>query len=147
MKARQIDRDGRRAFMVVFDRGDNVPEGLTSFARDHGLDGARISGVGGFESATLGFFDWESKSYLEIPVDEQVEVLSFDGDISRTPDGDPQVHVHVVVGKRDGTTAGGHLMRGRVRPTMEVIVDESPERLNRVHDAESGLDLIAPDQR
>ena len=70
-----------------------------------------------------------------------MELLSLIGDIALR-DGEPQVHAHVVLGRRDGTTLGGHLMEAKVRPTLEVILSESPAHLRRtVHD-ESGLPLI-----
>jgi uncharacterized protein len=143
MKARQIHANGETAYMVVFESGEDVADGLRSFSRERGLTAARISGVGGLSRATLGYFDWDAKSYRDIPVDEQVEVLSFDGDVALADEG-PKVHVHVVVGRADGSTLGGHLMDGVVRPTMEVMIVESPARLRRVHDEETGLDLIDP---
>ena len=42
---------------------------------------------------------------------EQVEVLSLIGDVA-LKDGEPKVHAHVVVGRSDGSTRGGHLMDG-----------------------------------
>jgi predicted DNA-binding protein with PD1-like motif len=48
----------------------------------------------------------------------------------------------VVLGKRDATAHGGHLLEARVRPTLEVVLIESPATLSRHHDAESGLALI-----
>jgi uncharacterized protein len=47
-----------------------------------------------------------------------------------------------VLGKRDGTAHGGHLLEGRVRPTLEAIVNESPAHLQRRSDPETGLALI-----
>ncbi len=57
-------------------------------------------------------------------------------------DGEPQVHAHVVVGRRDATTLGGHLVEAHVRPTLEVILVESPAHLRKQIDPESGLALI-----
>ncbi len=37
---------------------------------------------------------------------------------------------------------GGHLMEAHVRPTLEVILVESPNFLQRTMDPESGLALI-----
>jgi predicted DNA-binding protein with PD1-like motif len=68
-------------------------------------------------------------------------VLSLVGDVALAR-GEPQLHAHVVVGKRDGTAHGGHLMRALVWPTLEVILVESPAHLRRVRDAETGLALI-----
>jgi predicted DNA-binding protein with PD1-like motif len=52
------------------------------------------------------------------------------------------VHAHVVVGKADGTAHGGHLMAAVVRPTLEVVVVESPRHLRRAVDPETGLALL-----
>jgi predicted DNA-binding protein with PD1-like motif len=68
-------------------------------------------------------------------------VLSLLGDIALA-DGESSLHAHVVVGKSDGTARGGHLIEARVRPTLEVMIVESPSHLQREHDAESGLALI-----
>ena len=86
---------------------------------------------------TLGYFDRQSKKYKEIPIEEQVEVLSLVGDIA-LKDRAPQVHAHVVVGKSDGTAHGGHILKAHVWPTLEVVLTESPKHLRRKIDAETG---------
>jgi predicted DNA-binding protein with PD1-like motif len=63
------------------------------------------------------------------------------GDIT-LKDGQPSIHAHVVLGKRDGTAHGGHLLEAHVRPTLEVILTESPAHLTRRFDEASGLALI-----
>ena len=81
--------------------------------------------------------------YLKIPIAEQVEVLSLLGDIAHE-DGKRVVNVHCVVGLRDGTTRGGHLLEARVWPTLEVIVTEWPAYLRKRFDPAIGLALIDP---
>jgi predicted DNA-binding protein with PD1-like motif len=83
------------------------------------------------------------KKYKPIAIDEQVEVLSFIGDIT-LDQGRPKLHAHVVLGKADGTAHGGHLLEGHVRPTLEVIVTETPRHLRRRFDPASGIALIDP---
>ena len=90
---------------------------------------------------TLGYFDWPSRKYEKIPVNEQVEVLSLIGDIA-VKDGQSAVHAHIVVGRSDGSKRGGHLLEAHVRPTLEVVIDESPAHLKKQLDPESGLALI-----
>jgi hypothetical protein len=53
------------------------------------------------------------------------------------------VLLHVVVGLSDGTTRGGHILEAHVWPTLEVIVVESPQHLQRRTDPETGLALIS----
>jgi predicted DNA-binding protein with PD1-like motif len=144
MKHRLIHQhEGQRTFALVFETGDEAMAGLKTFAEQHGLGAAQITGIGAFKDVTLGYFNWEKKEYQKIPVNEQVEVLSLIGDVAHEKR-KPKVHVHVVVGRSDGTTWGGHLMEGHVRPTLEVILTESPTHLRKEHDEESGLALIRP---
>ena len=116
---------------------------LQDFAAKERLGGAQVTAIGALSSAKLAFFDWETKQYRPIPVEEQVEVASLIGDIAVGPDGKPSVHVHAVLGRRDGTALAGHMQAGHVRPTLEIIITESPAHLCKVKDAESGLALIS----
>lgn len=74
-------------------------------------------------------------------IPQQVEVLSLVGDVALEGTA-PKVHAHVVVGKRDGTAHGGHLLEATVRPTLEVILVQPPGHLGRRFDARSKLALI-----
>jgi predicted DNA-binding protein with PD1-like motif len=70
-----------------------------------------------------------------------VEVLSLIGDIALN-EGEAELHAHVVLGRRDGTTRGGHLLEAHVRPTLEVVLVESPDHLKKRTDEETGLAVI-----
>jgi predicted DNA-binding protein with PD1-like motif len=142
MKWKLLHEGAQRTFAVVFDRDDEVVTGLRSFAAERSLLASSITAIGAFRDVTLGYFDWETKDYFKIHIDEQVEVLALIGNITRKGN-EPRTHAHVVVGKRDGTAHGGHLLEAHVRPTLEVVVSESPEFLNRIPDETTGLALIA----
>jgi predicted DNA-binding protein with PD1-like motif len=133
---------GQRTFAVIFETGDEVIAGLTDFAKEHRLAGSQFTAIGAFSDVVLAYFDWSSREYQKHPLREQMEVLALAGDISLADDGTPKVHAHVVLGTRDCTTRGGHLIEAHVRPTLEVIVTDSPQHLRRRHDPESGLALI-----
>jgi uncharacterized protein len=141
MKVRLVNEIGERTFVVVFDAGEEVVAGLTGFAKLSGLPAASFTAIGAFSDVTLGFFDYESKKYKEIPVNDQVELLSLVGNVVLY-EGEPKLHAHVVVGKRDGTAYGGHLLKAHVRPTLEVVAVELPESLQRKIDKDTGLPLI-----
>ena len=122
--------------------GDEAASSIAAFACEKGLRGSHFTAIGGFSRATLGYYDWEAKTYFRIPVDEQVEVLSLIGDIA-IEKSEPKVHAHVVVGLRDGSTRGGHLLEGFVRPTLEIVIAESPKSLEKKFDPASQLALIS----
>ena len=143
MKSQLIhEHEGEKTFVLVFAAGDEAIAGLTAFAREKKLAASHFTAIGGFQEATLGYFDLEKKDYNKIPVREQVEVLSLVGDITLTEKGEPKIHAHVVLGRPDASTRGGHLIEARVRPTLEVMLVESPKHLRRKHDPHSGLALI-----
>jgi uncharacterized protein len=141
MKAKLINDAPERTYALIFDAGDEVVATLEGFANEQGLSASRFTAIGAFERATLGYFDWERKDYDRIPVDEQVEVLSLVGDLALNQ-GKPKLHAHAVLGRRDGSTVGGHLLEAHVRPTLEVLLTDSPGYLRRERDPASGLALI-----
>ena len=142
MKAKLLnDEKGTRTYAIVFEKGDEVRQGLLEFANTNRFADAHLTGIGAFSEVTLGYFDASRKDYKKIPINEQVEVLSFTGNIVQK-DGKPRLHAHVVVGKSDGTAHGGHFLGGRVWPTLEITLSELPVHLRRRDDSETGLALI-----
>jgi hypothetical protein len=141
MEFQTLDETPQRTFALIFDKGDEFIATLTAFARKQGLGGSHFTAIGAFKEVLLGYFDRDKKEYVKIPLREQVEVLSLVGDIA-LKDSDPKVHAHVVVGKRDGTAHGGHILAATIWPTLELILTESPDHLRRKSDEETGLALI-----
>jgi len=136
------DAGGQRTFAVVLDTGEDVLKSLGAFVKERQISAAQITGIGAFSQVVLKYFDWDSKRYLDNPVNEEVEVASLIGDVAVAPSGEPAIHIHVVVGKRDGSAMAGHLGAARVRPTLEIVLTESPAHLQKQSDPESGLALI-----
>jgi predicted DNA-binding protein with PD1-like motif len=135
---------GQRTFVVVLETGEEVVASLQTFAAREGVHAATFTAIGALSDGVLLYFDWQKKEYLKIPIGEQVEVASLMGDVADDPDGMPALHIHIVVGTRDGSAKAGHLGEGHVRPTLEVIFTENPAHLRKVKDAETGLALIRP---
>lgn len=138
------EADGRRMFAVTLEIGEEVVSVLTALATELRLGASQLTGLGGFERVSLGYFDYQTSGFRRNEVDEQVEVLSMVGNIAEGDDGLPKLHVHVVLGRSDATTRGGHLVEGIVRPTLEVIIEETPAHLKRTHDPKTGLILLRP---
>jgi predicted DNA-binding protein with PD1-like motif len=121
--------------------GDEVITSLADWANDHSIGFAWIQAIGAMSSVKLGFFDPASNSYKQFTVEEQVEVIILGGSVSLGEDGSPLVHTHVLLGKEDGTTLGGHLVEGTIFPTLEVMLTPLPGEVRRKLDPVSGLAL------
>jgi predicted DNA-binding protein with PD1-like motif len=143
MKSQLVsDTADAQVHVVILDSGEEALAALTKFANDKKLAAASLTAIGAFEKATVGWFDLASKSYRKIEVAEQSDVLSAVGDVATGDDGKPSLHIHIVRGLSDGTTRGGHLLAGTVRPTLEVVLTEVPSKLRRKKRADLGIALI-----
>jgi uncharacterized protein len=146
MQSKLINDGPQKTYVLVLSKGEEAVGAIEGFARKQGVAAAQITAIGALSDAVLGFFDWETKDYVKIPVHEQVEVVSFIGDVAIGPDGKPALHPHIVVSRRNGSALGGHLLEAHVRPTLEVVLTESPAHLRKRKDPESGLALIVPNE-
>ena len=141
MRSKLLNADPPVTYAVVLDTGDEVIRELGNFVREQEVEAASVTAIGAFSRAVLGYFQWETKQYKKIPVDEQVEVLSLLGDVAVGDQG-PTLHLHAVLGRADGSVVGGHLIEAHVRPTLEVILIQPPSYLRKRKDPETGLALI-----
>jgi predicted DNA-binding protein with PD1-like motif len=145
MKYKVVEDADVVTYVVVCDPGDEAVAALTQFAQAEDLEAASIAAVGAFEHAVVGWFDRAAKDYRRIAVDEQCEVLSLLGDVAEGQDG-PILHMHTVLGLSDGTTRGGHLLEGKVFPTLEVVVTETPAELRKIMRPDLGIAVIDLDR-
>jgi len=143
MKSTRIhDQNGQRTFAVVLDKGEEAMACLQRFVEAETVSAAQITAIGAFSQATVAFWDPATRIYEKHAVAEQTEVLSLLGDVSVETSGKPKLHLHAVLGRRDASTVGGHFVDGKVHPTLEIIVTESPAHLRRVFDETLGLAII-----
>lgn len=141
MRSKQV-AETPKTFVVILNTGDEILSSLQSVAQTEQLAGSSFKAIGALSDVELGWFNWETKKYqTAIKLEEQVELLSLIGDIA-LKDGKPQVHAHLVIGRKDGSAYGGHLLSATVRPTCEIVITESPKHLQKAIDSESGIALI-----
>jgi predicted DNA-binding protein with PD1-like motif len=142
-KAELLSDGDIKTYLLVFDTGQEVMSGLLAFARKHKLTAGHLTGIGAISGAEIGYFDPEKKTYLRTREKGQAEVLSLTGNLALDDDA-PFFHVHVALGRRDGSARGGHLFEATVRPTVELVLTAYPKVVRRKIDPEWGLPLIDP---
>ncbi|HEY2727958.1 MAG TPA: PPC domain-containing DNA-binding protein, partial [Parafilimonas sp.] len=113
MKYKLLNANKQKTYAIILDSGDEVMQCIQSFAKEQNIKASQFSAIGAFSKATLGFFDFAIKDYIKIEINEQVEVLNITGDISLY-NNEIKIHAHTVLGKKDGTAHGGHLLRAIV---------------------------------
>lgn len=143
MKGKSVVTAHQTYHFVVLGPDDEVIDALLEYAGQNDIKGGRVTALGAFSSAVLGFFDYSVGDYREIRVDEQVEVACFLGHYA-VRDGTPRIHAHCVLSRKDGSTVGGHLFRAQVHPTLELIVTELPDTFFHHAHPEQGLASLYP---
>jgi hypothetical protein len=143
MKSKSINDGVERTFVVILDQGEEAFKSITDFAEHEKVTGASVSAIGAFSKAKVGWFDLAAKKYRPIEINEQCEVLSLMGDVAQDDDGKASLHLHAVLGLRDGSVRGGHFLSGTVRPTLEVTITETAAHLRRKKRADLGIALIS----
>ena len=112
------------------DKGDEITEQILTVAKKEQIRLASVTGIGASEDLTVGVFDAEKREYETFSFTGICEITSLTGSVN-TMHGAPYSHLHITCAGRDGTLAGGHLLRCVVGLTAEIfrrIVDGAVDR-------------------
>lgn len=113
-----------KTYKVSFKAGDDVMGGMARFAAAHPTEQAQLSGVGGVSKAVLAWYDPKVRAFKRITVNEKCEISGVTGTITTDAQGKPNVHLHLVLSRQDGSTVSGHLISATVDPILEVFVTD-----------------------
>jgi uncharacterized protein len=132
---------GSRTFVLTFEPGDRLVERLLRFAGEQGVEGAWLSGIGAVRDAEVGWFDPSRRAYVTRRFPDPAELAALTGNLGRF-DGQPALHVHVVLAGPDLAAVGGHLVEAVCAVTIEVEARETGIPLVRAVDPATGLRLL-----
>ena len=136
----RFQRFGER-YVVRLESGESIIETLTDFLRAEHVEFANLSAAGAVSWVRLGYWNASSHAYEYREFEEQLEVVSFQGNAALN-DGAPFLHLHGVFGRHDFSAIAGHIKEARVNPTLEVWLRIEDVPVRRAHDSASGLDLL-----
>lgn len=138
----RVFRIEERRFLLQLERGDEVKEKLRELADEHGIGAAVVRGLGAADRGELDFYHLAETRHESLAVDEPTEVASLQGNLSRGEDGRPVVHLHATLGRRDGSTVGGHVKQLVAGATLEIDLEVLPGTLRRKLDPRVGLHVL-----
>jgi len=122
--------------------GEDVLETIEKVAVSQGIRTASLTGIGALSKARLAFFDRDSRTYRELSIDKDVEIISCVGNVCIN-EGKPMAHLHMSVSDESGSCHGGHVRKGcQVSLTMEVFFIEAAEEITKEKDSATGLNLM-----
>lgn len=124
MTVREFAPPAGRTYKVSFKPGDEVMSGMLRFAAAHPMAQAQLSGVGGVSAAVLAWYDPKVRAFKRIEVNEKCEISGVTGTITTNAQGQPNVHLHLVLTRQDGSSVSGHLISAVIDPVLEVFVTD-----------------------
>ncbi|MFW9878180.1 MAG: PPC domain-containing DNA-binding protein [Candidatus Thorarchaeota archaeon] len=132
----------KRVIVGKLEPDEDIIDSIIQMIKNHDIKSGLINCIGALKKYTIGYFDFDSKQYLQKTFDEYIELVSCMGNIS-FKDGDPVVHLHISIGKRDYKIIGGHLLQPSiVSITGEVYIFEIDKKLERTTDPQLNLSLL-----
>ena len=99
--------------------------------------GVVLSGIGMLKQAELNFFKKQGE-YSQVLFPEPLELVSLTGNII-FQDGEHAFHLHAVLARPNKDAVAGHLSKGKVNVTNEIVILKSDAPLKRELDPATGL--------
>lgn len=135
-----IIQDSRR-YIIRFDKGEDVIEGLAKFMKEQGVQACAFNGIGACETPELAFYNQHTKEYRKKIFLEEMEIVSLVGN-GALKDGEPIIHAHGIFSKNDFTTVGGHVFKLPVTVTCEIFLIKLEGEIKRENNADLNLSLL-----
>ena len=123
MNLNYVEFDENRNFIGRIPYGEDLYEYLTAFVQEKNIRTGQVSAIGAVTRAKVGFYDQHNHSYIEREFNKHLEIVSLTGNVSILDD-KPFVHAHILVSDDEGSSYGGHLLKGTEVFLCEFIVKE-----------------------
>lgn len=143
---RLFEYSASKELIVRLEHDAELVQSITEFARSNRVEAGIFTAIGALKRARLGYYDQESHGYREMKIDTPHEMASCIGNVS-LKDGEPFVHVHVVLADETGNTKAGHLFEGIVFAAEVYLHELKGPRLERKYDEVTGLSLWITEKR
>jgi len=103
--------------------------------------GVLVSAIGMLKQAELNFFVGTGR-YAPVLFPEPMELASMTGSVI-LQDGEYNFHFHAVLARRSKETVAGHLSKGKVNVTNELVIMKTDIKAARELDEATGLMALA----
>lgn len=124
--------------LLVLEKGEEIFEQLNIFLQQHpDIRCLWISGIGAARSVTMSFFDPKTQKYIDKVIDEDLEILSLQGNVSFI-NNTPRWHIHGTFSDKDYRALGGHVQSLTIGVTCEIMMLELPFSLTRSFNTDIG---------
>ena len=129
------------ALVIRFDNQEDIIVGLVEIANDRNILSGTFTVIGAAQKVTLSYYNLARKAYEDHTYDEDVEITSVIGNISRMKQ-DVIIHAHGTFANKQLDVIGGHIKSLIISGTGEVFIKLFAKALTRTFDEKTGLNLL-----
>ena len=126
---------------VRLEKGDEIVESVTKICREENIISGTVTALGASDYAELGVFWTKEKEYHANTFTGDMEISNLTGNLSRM-NGEPYVHLHITLGRVDGSAVAGHLSKCVISATCEMFITVYDMEIDRFKSEEIGLTLM-----
>jgi predicted DNA-binding protein with PD1-like motif len=123
------------------DFGSDLLKELQKYVLAKNINLAWLSGVGAVSRAVIRYYDQPKQDWVDLEFDQRLEVTGMWGNVSLL-NGQPIVHVHIVLADETGRCFGGHLADGTTVFNLEIMLTtlQGPNVVRKM-DEQTGLTI------
>lgn len=137
MQYRKIDG----TIVARLDIDDEIITSLKKICEENKVESAMVHAIGAVKNATVAMFDFKSGAYNENELNEFMELLSLEGNVTNMQ-GETYIHLHAAFGDEKGHAFGGHLKKAVIGATCEMFIIPFSQPVERVKQEETGLNIF-----
>jgi predicted DNA-binding protein with PD1-like motif len=127
-------------YLIRLLRGEEINEEIKKFCQKLDIKNASFIGIGSIENLTLAHYRVDTKKYKEKNFKGIFKLTSLIGTVGIFED-EPLVHVHVTLSDEEMKAFGGHLVKGIVSATVEIVLTSYNSKHTKSYDKDIGLKL------
>jgi len=135
----------KKAIVLRIDKDEEFVSVMKEIVKKLNIESGLFFAIGAVKSVIISFYDHQTKTYIDKQIDQDMEVLSLNGNISYIYGEDEVVvHSHIVLSDKDFGVIGGHLKKAIVSVTLETFIIPISDRIERVMNQDFNLFLWKP---
>lgn len=130
-----------KTYILSVEKGEELIQVLREFCQENQIEAAAFNALGAAGEVEIAWYDVKAKQYIKSVMQEDLEIVSLTGNISKLGN-DYIVHGHGVFSNKEMETKAGHVNRAVISGACEVTLYRFKGTINRAYDEETGLNLI-----
>ena len=130
-----------KQYVIRLEKGEEIVSSIKDLCVKENIKLGSLSGIGAVNKVTAGLFKTGEKKYVSRTYEEDMEIVSLGGNVSRM-NGETYLHFHISVANEAGEVRGGHLTEAYISATGELVLTEIEGTVDREYSGGIGLNLF-----